>query len=418
MTHKLQRRALRLVTLLTAALLSAGAPWSAMAAERAKLEQVVILMRHGVRPPTKAADALAPLADRPWPGDEVWGAKPGELTPHGAAAVRRLGADLRRRYAALGLLPSGRLDGAVGLWADSGDQRTRESARALGEGLSPGAPVAYASRPAGQPDPLFNGAGSNACPISPAEALKAVQAREPLETPATRAALARLQAIVAPSACTGGAGTCLEGADAASADERGIKLKGPLAVGAEMAEDLLLEYENGLPADAVGWGRMRREDLEVVMAAHVRTSELTRREPYVALRRGAPLAGLILDLLDDRKLEASELSGLAGRRLVVLVGHDTNLSNLAGAFGLDWSLPGQPDPTAPGVMLAFEKWRGPAGVELRVRILYQDPDQVRDLGASPAHVVEAQPAQCRGACTLAEISRQVRASLAAACPGR
>lgn len=395
------------LTLLAASLLSAGAA----SAEAVKLERVVIVMRHGVRPPTKAAEALAPLADRPWPSDAVWGAKPGELTPHGAEAVRRLGDDLRRRYAALGLLPQGgRLDD-VALWADSADQRTRESARALGQGLSPGAPLGFGSRPAGEPDPLFNGLGSGACPVEAAGALAAVKAQEPLETPLTRAALARLQAIAAPEACKGGAGVCLEGQDQASADERGIKLKGPLATGGEIAEDLLLEYENGLPAGSTGWGRMSRADLDVVMAAHARSADLTRRTSYVALRRGAPLARVILDLLDDRKLETPELSALAGRRMVVLVGHDTNLSNLAGVFGLDWSLPGQPDPTAPGTMLAFEEWRGPAGVELRIRLIYQDPDQVRGLNGGPAHVIEAHAAQA-----LPEVSRQVRASLAEACP--
>jgi 4-phytase/acid phosphatase len=400
------------LSLLAAALASTGTA----SAEAAKLERVVIVMRHGVRPPTKPAEALAPLADRPWPSDALWGARPGELTPHGAQAVRRLGADLRRRYAALGLLPkSGRLDGSAALWADSGDQRTRESARALGEGLSPGAPLGFGSRPAGQPDPLFNGLGSGACHVDPAGALAAVQARQPLETPVTRAALARLQAIAAPEACKGGAGVCLEGPDDVGADERGVKLKGPLAPGGELAEDLLLEYENGLPAASTGWGRMSRADLDVVMAAHARSADLTRRTPYVALRRGAPLARLILDLLDERKPEAPELSSLAGRRMVVLVGHDTNLSNLAGVFGLDWSLPGQPDPTAPGTMLAFEEWRGPAGVELRIRLIYQDPDQVRALSGGPAHVIESQP-ETRRAEPLPEVSRKVRASLAEACP--
>jgi 4-phytase/acid phosphatase len=108
------------------------------------------------------------------------------------------------------------------------------------------------------------------------------------------------------------------------------------------------------------------------------------------------------------------------RKLIVFVGHDTNLSNLAGAFGLTWSLPGQPDATAPGVALAFERWRDPAtnDVSVRLRLFYQTPDQVRNLSADLSGPVSVTPAGCPadgGACPLARLAEAVNARLPTDC---
>src|SRR5271168_2391055 len=62
------------------------------------LEKVLILERHGVRPPTKPPEAFAKYANEPWP---QWPVAPGELTPHGAEAMRAMGEGLRVRYASL-----------------------------------------------------------------------------------------------------------------------------------------------------------------------------------------------------------------------------------------------------------------------------------------------------------------------------
>ena len=43
-------------------------------------------------------------------------------------------------------------------------------------------------------------------------------------------------------------------------------------------------------------------------------------------------------------------------KLLALSGHDTNLVLMAGVFGLNWTLPGEPDGTAPSTALAFELW--------------------------------------------------------------
>jgi 4-phytase/acid phosphatase len=49
------------------------------------VDRVVVVMRHGVRPPTCHA---CRCHAEPWP---AWPVAPGWLTPHGALAVARLG---------------------------------------------------------------------------------------------------------------------------------------------------------------------------------------------------------------------------------------------------------------------------------------------------------------------------------------
>ena len=52
-----------------------------------KLERVVMLQRHGIRPPTVGNDQLARFAAEPWP---AWPVPSGDLTPHGGEVVRLL----------------------------------------------------------------------------------------------------------------------------------------------------------------------------------------------------------------------------------------------------------------------------------------------------------------------------------------
>ncbi|MCH3755969.1 hypothetical protein LZC13_10130, partial [Campylobacter coli] len=65
------------------------------------VDRVVLLMRHGVRPPTKAPPMPAGTADRPGPAGPV---APGYLTPHGRTAIARVAAYDRARWSAAGLV--------------------------------------------------------------------------------------------------------------------------------------------------------------------------------------------------------------------------------------------------------------------------------------------------------------------------
>ena len=61
----------------------AAADVPAAAADGLRLR--VVLLRHGVRSPTQAPDALAKYADQAW---AAWPVPPGQLTEHGIAAMQ------------------------------------------------------------------------------------------------------------------------------------------------------------------------------------------------------------------------------------------------------------------------------------------------------------------------------------------
>jgi 4-phytase/acid phosphatase len=387
------------------------------------LERVVLVQRHGVRPPTSSNAELAPLAAQPWP---TWPVPPGDLTPHGAQTVRLMGLSLGRTYRAAGVLPAHGCPAAseAFVWADGSDERTRRSGEMLAKSLEPGCALAVAWAAAKPRDPIFNGDPRNpACRLDPA-AVKAsfLQTFGPdgAETPATRRAESRMQAIVAPKGCNGGPGVCLSGDDQIVDTPTGPRVKGPLSVAAGLSEDLLLEYAEGMPASQVGWGRASTAaDIAAVMATHERFFGLFHHDPYVADRFGAPMARLILAALAGQTSAGPPPFG-PRTRLLALAGHDSNIALMGGVFGLSWSLPDEPDSTAPASTLAFELWRDRAGHRfVRALIYYETLDQLRTLSPNRARTLPLTFAGCAsgpmGACPLSELTRTVLARLPAGC---
>lgn len=114
---------------------SLGAQIAPPASKQMQLQFVVVLTRHGVRSPTGDPGRFAKYSRAPWP---QWDVPPGYLTAHGFEDMKLFGAWDRSQLAQEGLLSAtGCADSAqVWFYADS-DQRTRESGRALTEGMFP-----------------------------------------------------------------------------------------------------------------------------------------------------------------------------------------------------------------------------------------------------------------------------------------
>lgn len=414
---------MRLLLAMLAAALAAIAPAAAPTAGPLVLERVVLVQRHGVRPPVVSNEALAKYADKPWPG---WPVPTGELTPHGGEVVRLMGETLRRTYVGDGLLEASGCPkpGEVQVWADGTDQRTRRSGEILAQTLAPGCGVRTGWAPPDPRDPIFGGNGAAACRVDPAAARTAILSRAGpggLATPAARQALARLQAILAPSACAGGAGTCFAGEDTVEAGGyAGVKITGPIAETSSLAENLLLEYAEGMAPTDVAWGRAGAQDIDAVMPVHERNFFLILKTPYIASRFGAPMAKLILTALDGRAGAASGPPLGPKAKIVALAGHDSNLAFIGAVFGLDWALPGQPDSTAPAATLAFELWRDPATGARYVKpaVYYETLAQMRALAPRQAVRLPLRFDGCSGpagACTLAELRRRAASTIPAGC---
>jgi len=360
----------------------------------AELQYVVYLSRHGVRSPTGKPSQYSQYSAAAWP---EWPVQPGYLTPHGSHVIELFGAYDRAQLAGEGLLSpksdtNGCSDAAkITIYADS-DQRTRETGKALAQGLMPGCILAVQSLPEGTNDPFFHALGDPSTPRDPALAKAAVAGRIGGD-PANLTRAYRLQLDVLDHVLS----TC--GASATPAPRRTslfdipatlspgsgdhlIDLKGPLSTSSTLAENLLLEYTEGMEKTKVGWGCVGRPELDSLMTLHTAATDLTQRTPEIARAQASRLLeriGLSIEQAVSRKPVAGSLGKPADLALF-LVGHDTNQENVAGMLGLTWIIDGRRDDTPPGGALVFEVWRdrSSGGHSVRTYFTAQTLDQMRD----------------------------------------
>lgn len=306
----------------------------------------------------------------------------------------------------------------------------------MATGLAPGCSIT-AQHAAARRDPLFHPVETGSCPFDARAAHAQIMARVDgnLNRLGARYEQARqaLQAVLWPgvSDCgTPGARRFKMCGRSRLAIVRGkLKLTGPLKVGASLSENLLLEYTSGLPDSEVGWGRASPWLLEQILPLHARYADLMRRTPEVAASGGTPLAHLMLLLLEERPAAgaftvAPPVPPTA--RLVVLAGHDTNLSNVGSILGLDWTLPDEPDSTAPDTALAVELWRNVHDGRQYVRavVLYQTLAQLRaeamsaqaDSHVAAAHALPLTFPRCTSArCPLDVVRARIESRMSSNC---
>ena len=353
-----------------------------------ELQYTVIVSRHGVRTPTAAPAALAQYSVEPWP---EWGAPPGHLTARGRNLMKIFGAYYRSyledRQTVRG--PDCTDTNRVYFWADN-EQRTLETARGLAEGMFPGCHTAVHSLPEDEADPLFQGLASKAGESGRATAAAAVlgsigghpedlmdlyknefqELSRVLTGCATAEKCAEAPWLRPAITVVPGRGDNL------------VDITGPLRNASTLTENLLLEYTQGMAGKTLGWGRLDASNLRRIMALHTAYADLARRTPYVARARGSNLLDHILNSLRQsvRAERVAAALGNPGDAALVIVGHDTNLSNLSGMLGISWLLPGyQPNDPAPGGALVFELWRSAGGKRYSVRMYYtaQSMEQMR-----------------------------------------
>ncbi len=362
-------------------------PIHAQEAGSERLKFVLVLERHGVRPPTWTNARLNQFSKEPWP---KWDVAPGWLTPHGKRLMATFGAYDHAWLAAGGLLSASGCADAVRVYiaADS-DERTRETGRGLADGLMPQCDLEVHARPEGANDPLFHAAG-RVGKADPRLALAAISGRisDPAALlPAYREQVQAMQDVLfgcAASGCSAEGKQSLLAIEPSLTEGKGDrlpKLKGPLSTAASFAEDFQLEYLEGMPAEQVGWGRVDEEKMQALMALHAESSWIERRAPYIAQVQASNLLWHILQTLKQASQQrpADGAVGAPRDRAVFLVGHDTNISNVAALLGAHWLLRDYtPDDTPPGGALVFELWRRPGHSDaVRAYYVAQSPDQMR-----------------------------------------
>jgi 4-phytase/acid phosphatase len=374
------------------------------ALQRGELKFAVIISRHGVRSPTGKLEQLNQYSRQPWP---AWSVPPGYLTEHGARLMTLFGAYDRQLLAAQGLLaPGGCGDAAhIRIVADS-DQRTRETGKALAAGIAPGCALEVTALPEGSANPLFHplqaGVGHPDKLLATAAISGRIGANPQGLTDAYRPQLEALEEVLRgcnpASACTGSPAQSLFDIPSSLAPGKGdhlVELRTPLGVASTMAENLLLEYAEGMDAAKVGWGRVDIHKLRYLLQLHAASEDIERRTVYLARAQSSYLLSHVLESM-EQAVEARPVPGALtkpGDRLLILVGHDTNLSNIGGALGLDWLIDGRRNDTPPGGALVFELWQEHETGQYSVRSFFtaQTLDQMRSaaplsLGNPPERV--------------------------------
>lgn len=335
-----------------------------------QLRQVVLLMRHGVRPPTNTSK-FQPYASSPFPTQQDWGAPDGNLTPNGATRITTFGSFERRLYSVQGLIsrfgcPA---PGDLFVWADNSDERTRATGLALLQGLYPG--CSYPN--------YYSSSSSDDLLFSP---------NFPLDTTAAQAAVltrmgggfAPLQASVKPLLTEMGqvlgccsVTLCQQQVGVAScsfpdlpwsfsASANSLSFNGALATGSSIAEIFQLEYENGFTGGNVAFGKASSpEAVRKLMAAYTTKYYYFDRTPILARTNGSDIAQQILYAIQQGAGQKTAGGPPAGK-LTIYVGHDGTIAALAGMLDLDWTLRTyQKDDMPAGGALGFELFSVGAG---------------------------------------------------------
>ncbi len=355
------------------------------------LKFVVYLSRHGVRSPTGMPEQYNPYSLAPWP---TWDVSPGYLTAHGYQLMKLFGAYDRMQLATEELLSPNGCDDAskVSIYTDS-DQRTRETGKAIAEGLFPGCRTNVQFLPEGTNDPLFHfhPTQDQLGIKTPAQATAAIAGRiggDPANlTEAYRTQLGTLDTILA---------TC---GTASSAQQKRVslfdipatltpgsgghvaELRGPLNTASTLVENLLLEYTQGMESSNVGWGCVDGPKLRTLMELHSAATDFTERTPVLAKIVASNLLNII-DKSIEQAVTKKAIHGIPGKlgdRALFLIGHDTNLTNIAGLLNLTWIADGRRDDTPPGGALIFELWRDRKSGQFSVRTFFtvQTLEQMR-----------------------------------------
>ena len=351
-----------------------------------QIDRTILLSRHGVRAPLKTNEEMDKYAATPWP---TWSVPPGFLTAHGAELMRLMGRYYRVLYGGRGLTEASICPpvNTVIAWTDI-DQRTRLTGAALLAGMYPGCanPLLLNQNDPAVPDPLFHPQATASCPMDPAANRAAVLDRLGGNFDSTLREYAPQLKLMQATLCPPGQSPANCGiASEPSAVEAGrggwVTLSGPIATGSSAAETFVMESAENLPASQVAWGRLRGDsELQELLKIHRLQVDLAHKTLPIARQRGSNLLAQISASLQDGHKFPGIRKMAEPVRLGILVGHDSNIANIARLLNLGWQLPGfQPNEIPPGSALAFDLLRETRTGRRYVRISYysQTLEQMR-----------------------------------------
>ncbi len=353
---------------LTSLLIGLAIAGSTAVPVRARLvtERAVLVMRHGIRAPLPGEVPDGTRTAAPWP---KWVVADSRVTPHGVRALEIVAAQDHRWLAARGLFAAKGCPGAGAIRiASNSSDRTIASGDAYAQGFAPGCGLRVEHRAPGVVDPMFEPLRAHATAFDAASAIADIDRATggmPALVRRHRDAIASLDRVLG---CRGG---CVPSGPARIVSNdggHGIALEGAIRGTSGVAQVLLLQYLEGLPAREVGWGRADVAMLKRLGALHAALFAVFARPPYMAAHQSSVIGRRVIQSLND------------GPRLDVLMGHDTNVAALAAVLGVDLVTPGYAtNDVPPGGALLFERIRDTLTGRTFVRVSYrtQSPQVLR-----------------------------------------
>lgn len=371
MPKGLSARCLPLALFFCLSLLS-GRPAAAVAADAPpRLLKVVALASSGVYAPLQSGELLDAWTERTWP---QWPARRGELTRRGAELVTELWSELRNRYLALGLLPTHASPAAVYVRANN-LQRTRATATALLHGLLPQGSNSYAVSPL-KPDPLFQPVENGMCVFNLAATAKDVLRNMEDGLPGLNAEYADQIALVDKLVGQADPALCLRYSlpsncrlssipSSVAITRQGTRalVQGGLGIASSLTHIFLEEFSQW-PSEPAAWGQADTATMRQILSLQSAVFNVVQRTRSVAAAQGSTLLNAIVAALEGRMTDSR------GNRspVLVFVGDDINIANVAGLLDIHWQASGYPvDCIPPSGVLAFELWQEGTQQTIRVK---------------------------------------------------
>ena len=384
----------KLYSLAAMAVLSLSIPFSAFPqAQRSKefkdkyqLKEAVVLSRHNIRSPLSDSKSdLGRMTPHAW---HKWSSGKSELTSRGGALETMMGQYFRKWAVDAGLFPENHSPSAddVNVTANS-MQRCIATAQYFSSGFMPvgGITVNHRYTPS-QMDPLFNPQLTKSSPEFRAEAMKQIAAM------GGKKGIVGINENIKPDYEL--MMEVLDVKDSPMAKANDPKLKAfdnynteivldkwgePSMKGGSALKELnsasdafILQYYEAPDTLTAAFGHnLTRKDWERL--AHVKDvyQDVLFTAPVVATNVAKPLVQYMLEELQSPT-----------RKFTFLVGHDSNLSSVATALGIEeYEVPNAIEKKTPiGSKMVIEKFVGPDGEEYAdINLVYQSVDQLRNM---------------------------------------
>ena len=384
----------KLYSLAAMAVLSLSIPFSAFPqAQRSKefkdkyqLKEAVVLSRHNIRSPLSDSKSdLGRMTPHAW---HKWSSGKSELTSRGGALETMMGQYFRKWAVDAGLFPENHSPSAddVNVTANS-MQRCIATAQYFSSGFMPvgGITVNHRYTPS-QMDPLFNPQLTKSSPEFRAEAMKQIAAmggkkgivgiNENIK-PDYELMMEVLDVKESPMAKAND--PKLKAFDNYNTEIVLDKWGEPSMKGGSALKELnsasdafILQYYEAPDTLTAAFGHnLTRKDWERL--AHVKDvyQDVLFTAPIVATNVAKPLVQYMLEELQSPT-----------RKFTFLVGHDSNLSSVATALGIEeYEVPNAIEKKTPiGSKMVIEKFVGPDGEEYAdINLVYQSVDQLRKM---------------------------------------